>query len=98
MTISTLFHTQGIRGFKYQKTHRTSDTEYYSVSSSASSLSCSCCGSAHTAIIRTGKTRKIKGLPVGFKKRFFWLTFDAFTASIVMPLFRNQFLFAQALT
>ena len=71
MTTSTLFHTQGIRGFKYVKTHRKNGTEYYYVRSSATHLSCPCCRSAQTAIVNTGKVREIRGLHVGFKKTIF---------------------------
>ena len=35
MTISSLYHTQGIRGYKYQKTERTKDTEIYDLHSKA---------------------------------------------------------------
>jgi hypothetical protein len=35
MTISSLYHTQGIRGYKYQKTERTADTEIYYLHSKA---------------------------------------------------------------
>jgi len=70
MTTSTLFHTQGIRGFKYEKTHRKNGTEYYYVRSSATHVHCPCCDSAQTTIVKTGKTREIRGLHIGLKKRF----------------------------
>jgi len=70
MTTSALFHTQGIRGFKYEKTYRKNGTEYYYVSSSAAHVDCPHCGSADTVIVKTGKMRDIRGLHIGLKKRF----------------------------
>ena len=69
MTISYLHHTQGIRGYKYQKTERTADTEIYYLHSKAHRLACPNCQSRETSIVRTGKTRDIRGLCIGFKKR-----------------------------
>ena len=54
MTTSTLFHTQGIRGFKYQKTQRIQGIEYYSVHSTASHLSCPCWYDKHIGYTKTG--------------------------------------------
>jgi hypothetical protein len=68
MTTSTLFHTQGIRGFKYEKTHRKNGTEYYYVRSSAAHLDCPDCKCTETTIVETGKRREISGLHVGLKK------------------------------
>jgi hypothetical protein len=72
MTTSSLslFHTQGIRGFKYEKTYRKNGTEYYYVRSSAAHVDCPHCGSADTTIIKTEKIREIRGLHIGFKKTF----------------------------
>lgn len=69
MTTSSLYHTQGIRGYKYQKTHRTKDTEIYFLHSTATALACPACRSADTSLVETGKTRDIRGLHIGFKKR-----------------------------
>jgi len=69
MTTSSLYHTQGIRGFKYQKTERKNGTEYYYLHSTTAHLTCPCCGSADTSIVKTGKTRNIRALHIGLKKR-----------------------------
>ncbi len=71
MTTSTLYHTQGIRGFKYQKTKRIRSTEYYYVCSSATHLKCTSCKSSNTVIVKTGKTREVRGQHVGLKKTIF---------------------------
>ena len=70
MTISYLHHTQGIRGYKYQKTERTADTEIYYLHSKTTRLPCPACLSRETSIVQTGKTRDIRGLCIGFKKRY----------------------------
>ena len=69
MTTSSLYHTQGIRGFKYQKTERSGNTEVYYLHSTASHLPCCHCGCRNTSIVKTGKTRDIRGLFIGLKKR-----------------------------
>ena len=69
MTISYLHHTQGIRGYKYQKTERTAGTEIYYLHSKATRLPCPACLSGETSIVQTGKTRDIRGLCIGLKKR-----------------------------
>ena len=43
MTISSLYHAQGILGYKYQKTTRTADTEIYPLHSRAKQLLCPDC-------------------------------------------------------
>ena len=68
MTTSCLYHTQGIVGFKYQKTERLGKTETYDLHSTANHLSCPRCHSANTTLVKTGKSRKIRGLFIGFKK------------------------------
>jgi transposase len=68
MTTSCLYHTQGIVGFKYQKTDRIGKTEIYHLHSTANHLSCPCCRSADTTLVKTGKSRQIRGLFIGFKK------------------------------
>ena len=69
MTTSTLYHTQGIRGFQYKKTERKGQTEYYYVISTASQLSCPHCGSRKIRIQSTNEFRRIRALPIGLKKR-----------------------------
>ena len=59
MTISYLHHTQGIRGYKYQKTERTVGVEIYSLHSKATQLSCPACLSRETTFVQTGKARDI---------------------------------------
>lgn len=68
MTTSCLYHTQGIRGYKYQKTERIGSLEIYHLHSTANHLSCPHCKSAATKLIQTGKSRDIRGLCIGFKK------------------------------
>lgn len=68
MTISSLYHTQGIRGYKYQKTERTKGAEIYYLHSATKALSCPRCHSRNTSIVRTGKTRDIRALCIGYKK------------------------------
>lgn len=68
MTTSTLYHTQGIHGFKYQKTQRKNKIEYYFIYSTASQVNCPCCKSSNTRIAKTGATRDIRCLHVGFKQ------------------------------
>ena len=70
MTTSSLYHTQGIRGYKYEKTKRVADTEIYYIHSTAKCLTCPRCQSPDTSIVKTGKTRDIRGLCVGLKKRY----------------------------
>jgi len=68
MTTSCLYHTQGIRGYKYEKTERIGLTEIYYLHSTTHSLSCPCCGSKETTLVKTGKARDIRGLCIGFKQ------------------------------
>ena len=68
MTISYLHHTQGIRGYKYQKTERAAGVEIYSLHSKATQLSYPACLSRETTLVQTGKVRDIRGLCIGFKK------------------------------
>lgn len=70
MTTSCLYHTQGIRGYQYKKTERLGKTEIYYVESSARKRACPHCQSTNTRLAQSGKTRDIKGLNVGSKKRF----------------------------
>jgi len=68
MTTSSLYHTQGIRGCKYQKTERSKATEVYYLHSTAKHLACPRCQSRDTSIARTGKYRDIRGLCIGLKR------------------------------
>lgn len=68
MTTSCLYHTQGIVGYKYQKTERIGKTEIYYLHSTAKFLSCPRCRSANTTLVKTGKSRDIRGVFIGFKK------------------------------
>jgi hypothetical protein len=69
MQTSSLYHTQGIRGYQYQKTERRSGTEIYYLHSMHKQLDCPVCQSRETSIVQTGKVRDIRGLCIGFKKR-----------------------------
>ncbi len=68
MSTSYLYHAQGIRGYKCQKTERTAETEIYYTISKASHCPCPKCDSIETSVVKTGKTRDILGLFVGLKK------------------------------
>ena len=68
MLISSLYHTQGIRGYNYQTTYRAKNTEIYYLHSQAQRLACPHCHSRNTAIAETGKTRDIHGLSIGLTK------------------------------
>ena len=68
MTTSCLYHTQGIVGYKYQKTERIGKTEIYYLHSTAKFLSCPRCRSANTTLVKTGRSRDIRGVFIGFKK------------------------------
>ncbi len=68
MSISTLYNTQGIIGYNYQKTERIKDTEIYYLHSKAKRQPCPKCRSWNTKLVKTGKTRDIKGLCIGLKK------------------------------
>lgn len=69
MLISSLYHTQGIIGYDYQKTDRTPGTEIYYLHSKANRCACPQCRSWNTSIIETGRTRDVRGLSIGLKKR-----------------------------
>lgn len=69
MTTSSLYHTQGIRGYNYQKVERTADTEIYYLHSTAKQQPCPRCRSQNTSLAQTGTTRDIRGLCIGLKKR-----------------------------
>ena len=56
----------GIRG--YQETERTGLTEIYHLHSTAHSLRCPCCRSEATTLVKTGKSRDIRGLSMAFKR------------------------------
>jgi transposase len=68
MTTSTMYHTQGIRGYKYEKTERYGRTEIYSVRPTAIRAVCPSCLSWNTTLAQTGKMRDFRGLFIGLKK------------------------------
>jgi hypothetical protein len=70
MTTSTIYHTQGVRGFHYKKTERKGQTEFYHIVGAAKQLPCPCCGSKATRVVPTRERREIRALPIGLKKRF----------------------------
>jgi hypothetical protein len=69
MTTSCLYHTQGTRGYKLRKTEYVTGTVIHYLHSKAKHLSCPQCGSLETSLVETGKTRDIRGLFIGKKKR-----------------------------
>ena len=98
MTTSTLYHTQGVRGFHHKKTKREGRTEFYHIASSAKQVRCACCNSQDTAVVPTREQRKIHGVPIGLKKRFWSLKFGAFGAMTAVLLPENVWTFAPART
>ena len=68
MTTSSFHRTQGIRGYKLQKTEHTKETEVYHLRSTAKQKDCPSCGSKNTSLVETGHTRDIRGLCIGFKR------------------------------
>ena len=68
MSISSLYHTQGIVGYNYQKTERTKDTEIYYLHSKTTQAACPKRRSWSTSIVKTGEMRDTQGLCIGFKK------------------------------
>jgi hypothetical protein len=68
MTTSSLYRTQGTRGYKCQMTLRVGETEIYYLNSTTKSRPCPKCHSRNTSFIQTGKTRDIRVLFIGFKK------------------------------
>ncbi len=97
MTTSSLYHTQGIRGYQYQKTERAGDTETYYIHSTAQQINCPSCRSADTSLVHTGKTRDIRGLNIGFKKRFSVEEYGVFFVKAVSPPPKSLFFFARHL-
>ena len=53
MTTSTLYHTQGIRGFKYEKTQYQGQSQIYYIVAAASHLPCPSCRSKDTTLVQT---------------------------------------------
>lgn len=98
MTTSTLYHTQGVRGFDYKKTERKGHTEFYHIASSAKQVRCPCCNSEDTEVVPTRERRNIRGVPIGLKKRFWSFRFGACGAMTVVLLLGNGWTFAPART
>lgn len=95
MTTSNLYHTQGIRDYKYQKTERAGDTEIYYLNSNNFIKSCSCCKSEQISVVKTGKTRDIRGLFIGLKKRLCGFLLGRFVVKVVEYQSKKRFRFAQ---
>ena len=70
MSTSLLYHTQGTYGYQYQKAKRVRGVEIYYMHSSAKSGMCPKCRSWDISFVETGRTRDIRGLCIGLKKRF----------------------------
>lgn len=68
MTTSTIYHTQGVRGFKYKKTERKEGTEFYHIVGTDPCPPCPCCGSKATKAFSTSEKRSVRGVPIGLKK------------------------------
>ena len=97
MTTSTLYHTQGVRGFHYKKTERKGRTEFYHIVGAANQLPCPCCGSKNTTVVNTAEQRRVHGVPIGLKKRF-WLFRSGVCAAMTAVLVRgNVWTFAPVL-
>lgn len=71
MSTSHFYHTQGIRGFTFKRMERVGGVEIACVCSSATQVTCPGCGSWHTSIVRTSRTRDIRGLSIGLKRMIF---------------------------
>lgn len=69
MTTSSLYHTQGIVGFNYEKTERAAGTEIYYLRPAAKLQPCPQCRSWNTSLADAGRHRNIRGLCIGLKKR-----------------------------
>ncbi len=65
MTTSSLYHTQGVRGYRLQKTERAGDTEIYYLHSTTAQQPCPQCHSRDTYMVKTGSSRNIRGLCIG---------------------------------
>ncbi|MEO0511129.1 MAG: hypothetical protein AAF065_14870 [Verrucomicrobiota bacterium] len=70
MTTSIVYHTQGIRGFHYEKTVRKDQTEYYHIICTATKAVCPCCKSKQAKFVETVQQRFIRELPAGLKNGF----------------------------
>lgn len=71
MSTSHFYHTQGIRGYKLKRMERVGGVEIACVYSSARRVACPVCGAWATGIVRTSKTRDIRGLSIGLKRMIF---------------------------
>lgn len=68
MTISSLYHTQGIFNYKLQCTQRVGYHEIYLLHSTKTTACCPKCQSYNTKLVKTGQTRDIKGHFIGMKQ------------------------------
>jgi len=81
---TSLQRTQGTQTYKLLKTNHTSTQEIHYLESELEQHPCPCCGSTDTSFARTGKYRDIKGLFIGFKKRFYALFNDVFVVNLAV--------------
>ena len=84
MSTSHFYHTQGIRGFKLKKLKRLGGVEIACMDAQARRVACSVCGSWDTRLVRTSKTRDVRGLSIGLKRMIFRLRVHA------GPMYRSR--------
>ena len=70
MSTSLIYHTQGLREYKYISTKYNGSEVHINIEQKKELLRCVDCGSKNLSAVKR-KTRKIKGLPVGTKKTIF---------------------------
>jgi len=70
MSTSLIYHTQGLREYKYISTKYHASEVHINIEQKRKFLKCVNCGSKNVSAVRI-KDRKIKGLPVGAKKTVF---------------------------
>ena len=70
MSTSLIYHTQGLREYKYISTKYNGSEVHINIEQKKELLRCVDCGSKNISAVKI-KTRKIKGLPVGTKKTIF---------------------------
>jgi len=73
MSTSHFYHTQGIRGFKLKKLMRLGGVEIACMEAQARRVACPVCGAWDTRLVRTAKTRDVRGLSIGLKRMIFRL-------------------------
>lgn len=70
MSTSLLYHTQGLREYKYLSTEFINGKVHINIEQKKELLACVNCGSQDIEVIKL-KTRQIKGLPIGTKQTVF---------------------------